>query len=412
MRIAHVIESLGRGGAERLLADLLKRLDKERFESRVFYLFPNHTLRDEIEQLGITCECLQLSSAWDLSRGVGLLSRQLRFFAPDIVHTTLQKADMFGRLAARKAGIRHILSTLHECPYNPEVFIDNPGLNPLKYALIKQLDRFTARNFNEHFIVVSDFTKRLLQRYFGISDERITRIYSGVDVSAGESLDAELLKALRRELGLLPEHIVLVNVARLAPQKGQRYLLEAMKQIHQRLPQVKLLIRGEGPLRQVWKSFIAEHELSGCIQLVEGRSSHREVIHLMALADIFVFPSLFEGLGIAALEAMALGKPCVASNVGPLPEVIEDGKTGLLVSPRDSAALAEAITVLAREPNRRLMMGKQARIRAESLFDIRETAARLEALYQGLANPAVAATQAKTPEPAAAALLAESRKAA
>lgn len=410
LRIAHVIESLGRGGAERLLADLCKRLDGGGFESRVFYLFPNHALRAEIESLGIACECLELRHAWDISRGVGLLAKRLRAFNPDIVHTTLQKADMFGRLAAHRAGVKHILSTLHECPYNPEVFIDNPALNPLKYALIKQVDRFTAQHYNEHFIVVSDFTKQMLQRYFAIADSRITRIYSGVDLSAGENPDAGLLKELRSEFNLLPENIVLVNVARLAPQKGQRYLLEAMKRVHRDLPQVKLLIRGEGPLRKAWKSFIAEHELGSCVQLVEGRSTHREVLHLMALADIFVFPSLFEGLGIAALEAMARGLPCIASSVGPLPEVVEHGKTGLLVPPRDPAALAEAIAALSRDPHRRLAMGKAARMRAQAIFDIRETASRVGELYRSLAIPVAASASTAMPESANASLLAVSGK--
>lgn len=406
-RIVHLIESLGHGGAERLLADLLAHLDRTRFEHHVLYLFPDHALRPEIDALGIPCECLELRSASDWTRGWLRLRARLAALRPAVVHTTLQKADMYGRLAARASRVATtVLSTLHECPYNPEVYVDNPGLNRAKYALVKQLDRATARWCNDAFIVVSRYTQGNLQRYFGIPDQRLHQIYSGVDLDRFDRIDARRLEGLRQEFGIRSGDLVLVNVARLVPQKGQRYLIEAMASVRARNPRVKLLIRGEGPLRAALQSHIASLELGETVRMIEGYAAHEDVLHLLAVGDVFLFPSLFEGLGIAALEAMALGKPCVACRVGPLPEVVEEGVTGLLVAPQDPAALAGAILRLADDEPARLRMGRAGRARVEALFDLRTAVRRVEAVYAMLtgADPSRAPAQGSVPREASATL--------
>ena len=401
-RIVHVIESLGRGGAERLLVDLLARLDRTRFEHHVLYLFPDHALRPEIEALGIDCECLELRSAWDWPRGWLRLRARLAALRPSVVHTTLQKADMYGRLAARSAGVPHVLSTLHECPYHEGVFVDNPGLNRGKYALIQWLDRTTARSINEALIVVSRATQRDVERYFAMPASRIHQIYSGVDFSALERIDPARVEAMRRRLGIPEGVVTLLSVARLVPQKGHRYLLEALAEVRRQGLDIRLLLRGDGPLRAELEARIRQSGLGGSVIWIDAYRRHDEIRHLMALSDVFVFPSLYEGLGIAPIEAMGLGLPCIASRVGPLPEVVPDGRGGLLVPPRDASALAEAIIALAGDPQRRRTMGQEARAHAHAIFDIRQTVARLEAVYDALLGRTVpvAASPRAAQEPA------------
>lgn len=382
IRIAHVIESLGRvgGGAERLLAATLAHLDTTQFESHVVYLFGHHGLTPEIRKLGVPITCLEMRDFSDWRRGLLDLRRHLRDTAPDIVHTVLQRADIYGRLAAVSAGLRPIVSTLHECPYNPEVFIDNPELSRFRYGAFKLLDKVTARACNDAFLVVSQSTRRNLQRYFSVNPQRVRLLYSGIDLAA---VDAAVGRedAIRRDLGISPRDVVLLNVGRLFQQKGQRYLIQAMRRVVDHAPNVRLLIRGDGADESDLRVLTAALGLQSHVTILDGYRSHPEVLALLRVCDIFVFPSLYEGLGIALIEALASRRPCVASNIGPIPEVIDDGRTGLLVPPMDPAALAEGILALVGDPDRRRQMGEEGRKVVEERFDIRRHVRLLEQAY-------------------------------
>jgi glycosyltransferase involved in cell wall biosynthesis len=383
-KIVHVIESLGRGGAERLLVTTLAHIDPARFENHVIYLFPRHDLAPEITAAGWPVTCLEMRGFWDWRRGLGGLRRLLRDLRPDIVHTVLQRADVYGRVAAASVGIRRVVSTLHECPYNPEVFIDSSGLSPFRYGLFKQLDRATARLCNDAFIVVSRATRANLQRYLHVPDPQIRLLYSGIDLEAVDRSNDGLHERIRAELGLLPGVPLLLNVARLFQQKGQRYLIRAMRKVVDEIPDAQLLMRGDGPDRAELQRLIAELGLSASVRILDGYKSHPEILALMRLSDVFVFPSLYEGLGIAPIEALALERPCVASKIGPLPEVVDDGETGVLVPSMDPAALAAALVPLLRDGERARRMGRAGRARVEERFDIRRNVRLLEQGYLDL----------------------------
>jgi glycosyltransferase involved in cell wall biosynthesis len=166
-------------------------------------------------------------------------------------------------------------------------------------------------------------------------------------------------------------------------QKGHTLLLQAAAACRARGLALALAIAGEGPLHAELEAQARAAGLGTSVRLLGRRSDVRE---LMRACDVFVFPSLYEAFGVALLEAMACGAAVVASRVGGIPEIVEDGASGLLVPPADPAALADAIACLAERPDRRRALGRAARLRAEA-FDIRETVRRLESLYARLGSP-------------------------
>lgn len=386
VRIVHLIESLERGGAERALCTNLAHLDRSSFESVVVYLFRPDPLRGEIEALGIPCIGLNLKSPWDWHGCLWKLRQQLKALAPDLIHTNLVKADIYGRIVGRSLGIP-VISTIHESPYYPEVFLDNPGLSRVKYkySLIKLVDRLTAQHCAKSFVVISDFSGRAAREYLRVPSSRIWLIHHSLDLEQFKRVPADNVEALRLKLGVSPEEKVLVHVGRLAPQKGQRYLLLALRTILAKAPNVRLLICGDGPLREPLQAMCPELDIASQVTFVDPVP---EISWLLGLSDIFVFPSLHEGLGIALLEAMAMGKPCVASEVGPIPEVVEPGRSGLLVRPRDPDDLARAILLLLERPDLCREMGERGRQIVKEKFDIRKNIRALERVYFEGLSPA------------------------
>jgi glycosyltransferase involved in cell wall biosynthesis len=389
IKVAHIIESLGRGGAERVLVTNLAHIDRRRFENHVIYLFDGEEFLPDLEALGIPSYRLGMRNFYDW-RGFWRLRQTLKTVSPDIVHTVLQKADIYGRIAAASAGFRPILSTLHECPYNPEVFIDNPVLNRFRYGVFKWLDRSSARWCNDGFLVASQNTQKTLRRYFGVKDSRMRLLYNSIDLDRFDGEGEADVDHVRRELGLTKDDVVLLNIARLAPQKGQQYLIRAMVDVCRVLPNAKLIIRGEGPLRSDLNELVRSLGLEGKVLVPDRFGSPDEVLALFRLCDVFVFPSLYEGFGVALVEAMALEKPCVASNAGPIPEVVQDGRSGVLVEPMDPGALATAIVNLVTDPDAMRAMGRAGRKIVEQTFDIRQTVKQLEATYEEFAERAAA----------------------
>ena len=386
IKIAHIIESLGRGGAERLLITNLSYLDRSRFENTLIYLFKREDLLSEIIGIGIPNICLGMRSFYDWKKGFCSLRHILKEINPDIVHTVLQKADFYGRLAAKSLRKPTVISTLHECPYYPEVFVDNPDLNKFKYSIFKQLDKSSARLCNDGFIVVSQFTKQSLQRYFRVGDSKIKSIYSSIDLDYLDGIDGAAVDLIREDIGIEKDDVVLLNIGRMAPQKGQKYLILAMREVCNKMHNVKLLIRGDGPLRGYLTDLIFELGLEKTVFIVDKYRSYSEIRSLFQLCHAFVFPSLYEGLGIVLLEAMALRKPCVASNIGPIPEVIRDGQSGILVAPMDHVGLAGAIVNLLSYPEKMRAMGEEGRKIVEEKFNIRTNIKLLEGAYQELSK--------------------------
>jgi len=283
------------------------------------------------------------------------LARRLRSWRADVLHTHLSTASLLGSLAARLAGVPAI-ATVH-------------GLNSK-----------TCFQCADRLIAVSQAVKQHLTAQ-GVPPDRIRVIYNGIDLPA----DVHTPQPDLRQRVAPASAVVFGTVGRLGPEKGHRYLLEAAAQLSRRagLPPVHVLIVGQGreeaPLRALAQRL-------GIGDRVTFAGFQREVWPYLAIMDVFVLPSLKEGLSLSALEAMALGKPVVASRVGGTPEVVEDGETGMLVPPSDASALAEALASLVRSPEAMERMGRAGRQRVAERFGAERMASEIEEVYREVAR--------------------------
>src|SRR5262249_24656144 len=266
------------------------------------------------------------------------LTGRLKAFGPGLVHTHLYYANVLGRVAARLAGSPPVVTTLH----NPDYTFEATERTLCRAR--KLLDRWTGAR-NAAVVAVSGAVAEDFRRHMGWTGIRV--IPNGVDLEAFAPGGGDDGAARGEWPG---PGLRLLSVGRLHPQKGHGVLLDAMGRTAARGASLSLVIAGEGTLRPVLEEGIRRLGLDGSVRLAGRRGDVRE---LLRAADVFVFPSLYEAVGIALLEAMASGLPVVASRTGGIPEVVEDGASGRLVPPGDAEALAEALAALARDPDER-----------------------------------------------------------
>jgi glycosyltransferase involved in cell wall biosynthesis len=216
--------------------------------------------------------------------------------------------------------------------------------------------------------------------------DEIDLLYNPIDISA---LTAEPQKGradLLRELGLPPDAIVLLNVARLSPQKGLIHALRALPKIIEDYPQVHLASVGATTDPAWHEQLKNEANRSGVADHFHILGTRRDVTDFLRACDVFVFPSLYEGLGIALIEAMAAGCACVATTAGPIPEFVESGRNGILVPPADAEAMAAAVCELLADPERRKQLSDNARQTALARFQPQSAADRLTQIYEKVAR--------------------------
>jgi len=239
-------------------------------------------------------------------------------------------------------------------------------INRTKSDWLSVLMEESVVNMVDRFIAVSESVREELDQTFGIGSERVTVIPNGVDTEIFKRLDAD---GIRRKY--LPDHnFVLLFVGRDDPQKGVKYLVDAVQRLERDIPEIMLLMVGQQDI------YHDRHIL--CIP----RVSRRELILLYSLSDVFVLPSIYEPFGIVLLEAMACEIPCIGTRVGGIPEIISHNRTGLLVEPGSVTELSEAISRLYGDPQRRYRMGKKGRERVVSYFDWQDISAKTVELYQ------------------------------
>lgn len=384
IRILHLIEDLGSGGAERLLYVNLSRLNRAYFDSRVCHLYDRALYwRQPILDLGYPVTSLGMTSLYDGGSGLWGLWRLLQQEPVDVIHTHLYGANLIGRVAARFRKVP-IISSLHNPDYESAVLQDNPALSPAKLGLLRWLDRAACRLSRPEFVAVSEYVRQSAIQHLGIPAEKTRVIYNAVDVSYFQRTDESDVR-LRAELGISPQDPVLLCVARLDPQKGLRYLIEALPMLVENFPRLQALFVGGGPplRREALQKLADDLGVGANVQLLGVQP---DVKAYLSAADVFVLPSLYEGLGIVLVEAMAMGCACVASNVGAIPEVVADGQSGFLVQPRNPIALAAAISRLLEDQGLRGRMGMEGRRIVLERFNVEWNIHQLEALYRSVAR--------------------------
>lgn len=392
IRVLHLIEDLGAGGAERLLFVNLSRLNRGCFSGIVCHLYDRALhWRQPIVDLGYPVLSLKMTSIRDLPRGVARLSRLLHEHPVDVIHTHLYGANLVGRVAGALKGIP-VVSSLHNPDYEPETFKDNASLSPAKLRFLNWLDRLSSRLARPEFVAVSQYVRQSAIRRLGIPSDRTRVIYNPIDLSTFAPSASVVARAvqLRAEFGLASGDPVLLCVARLDPQKGLRYLIEALPALVGPFPRMAALFIGGGP-PSAQASLLELAEARGVRSYVHFLGVQTDVRPYLEMCDLFVLPSLYEGMGIALVEAMAMGRACVATRATAVPEVVSEGESGLLVAPANPSELATAIARLLNDPILRSRMGAAGRRLALERFDVANNIGQLEAVYRAVVRHAAVA---------------------
>lgn len=363
--VAHCVHGLGLGGAQKVIAALVRGADRAAFR-HVVYTCDDGVHRAEIESAGAPVRVIprwipKLDPFW-----VVRLSAAMRADAANLVHTHLFGDSLHGMLAARRCGRIPVIMTLH---------IGVEGLWGLQSRGYRWLLGRCARAVACSDAVAGSFAD--LARTSGCATVTIP---NGIAAAPAEPLEPGRRDALRSALGAGPGEVLFAAVGRLAEQKGHRHLLAAMGRLAPPAEaRIRLAIVGDGELRAALESQVAAAGLRGRVTFAGVRS---DVAALLAAADGVVFASLFEGLPIALLEAMAAGRAVVATALPGILEAVRPDLEALIVPPGDAAALGAAMTRLAGDPILRERLGTAARRRFEAQFTAGRMVARYEAVYR------------------------------
>jgi glycosyltransferase involved in cell wall biosynthesis/protein-tyrosine-phosphatase len=373
MRVCQVMTADLWAGAEVQLATTLSYLATRPHLQLKAVLFNDGRLADELRKLDVDVTVID-ESRHNSAEIVLFLSRFLIEHRIELLHTHRYKDTVLGTAAAKIAGVPHIVRTMHGLREPAS------GWNGFKFGVYETLDHLALRWFADRVIAVSNRMAGALQSN-GFSPSLVTTIPNGIDI--GKAVATRDAAQMRRELGFAGGEIVIGTAGRLCPVKGQDTLLRAARLILDQEPRARFVIAGDGPLDGDLKALAARLGVDHACMFLGAR---RDVTDVIAAMDVFVLPSLNEGLPMAVLEAMALAKPVVVSNVGGLPEVMRHRESGLLVPPGDHAALAGACLEAARDREWAARLGAQARRTVESEFSHEHNGRALVDLYRSIAD--------------------------
>ena len=371
VRVLHVLSGGTVGGCEQHVLALLSHLDRSRFEPWLacFEAEPDEAapMLPLFKAAGVRTVDLRATRRTDPAAlwRFGSLLRRKSF---DIVHAHSFRTELASVLWGKLFGLAPIVV---RSVHNVDDFYTSPP-----YA---RLSKLSARGL-DRIIAISDAVADFLRDDGGMPPEKVERIYYGIDPSP---FDPSIPPPSQRPEDDPLKRPTLGVVARLAPQKGHRVLFDALGAVREVFPNILVRLVGHEELST--SAELREYaEAQGVADLVRFEGFRADIPQVMADLDVFVLPSLWEGFGLVLVEAMAAGRPVVASAVGPIPEIVADGETGLLVPPGDPVALAEAIITLLRDPARAAAMGKAGRSRVEQELRLDAMVARTEALYTRL----------------------------
>jgi glycosyltransferase involved in cell wall biosynthesis len=379
-RLLFLITSSDGGGAQKHLYELTKLLDKEKYIIEGACA-PGGPLIERLNGLGIKVFSIPtLRNAINPVRDFLAFTKIYRLIKVrryDIVHCHSTKAGILGRIAARLARVPAILFTVHGFAFREAMFL------PKKLLLIL-MERLAAACCHR-IITVSEHDRNDALKLRLKKSSDIVTIHNGIDVGSFKNFVCEDGDQIRRKLGIDRNCNIVGTIANFYGNKGYPYLLRAAKLVMEEEAGIRFISIGDGPLRREMERMAQSLGLNGKF-IFTGYQS--KPFLFLSIMDIFVLSSIKEGLPFTLLEAMAMGKPVVATSVGGIPEVVEDQKTGLLVKPGDPYSLAEAILILIKDIDLREKIAKNGREIIVN-FSLHGMVEKIDNLYGTLLNPAV-----------------------
>ncbi len=372
-RVLHLITRLPIGGAERMLLGVLRNLDATRFDSVVCCIQDRGELADEVESLGIPVHALGLMERGGFDRRVvPALRRLIREQRVEVVHSHLYHANLYGRIAAWREGIP-VIASVHNT-YSRRKW----HRHLINRLLAKLSFRITAGSADvERDILVHDH----------VAAEKVVRLPNCIDLDRVETSLAAA--AAKRQLGFGPTDPVIGTVGRMEEQKGHAFLLDAFARLR-KMPELeamplRLLVVGDGRLKSATEQRAKDIGIVGACRFP---GSIKDLADIYRAIDVFVMPSLWEGLSLAMLEAMAAGLPMIATDVGGARDVLGDGLRGVLVPPADAGALAQAMRDLLIDAGRRSTLADSGSTHVRENYSVAALSRQLAGLYEAaLQNP-------------------------
>ncbi|MCD6386680.1 glycosyltransferase [Candidatus Sumerlaeota bacterium] len=364
LKILRVITWLPMGGIERRIAELLPALKERGHHIEVVCLREYGPLAEELRSAGIRVELIPLKSRLHPA-GIRKLAQYIREGNFDVLHSHMYRSNVPATIAGKLVRFKGIiLAQIHN--------IDT-------WETRRQLwmDRFLSR-WRDGLIAVSEQVRQEIIQRLRVPPEKCFVIYNGIQIE--KYRDVKPVEGIRESLGILPDDFVVIMVARMVAQKNHRLVIDSAPEIIKSVPKVKFLFVGDGRLRPELQEQVRAKGLERHFIFTGTRT---DIPQLLKISDVFVLPSFKEGFSNAIVEAMAAGLPVIASRVGGNAEAVIDGSTGILISPYDSSALANAVIRLAKDTSLRQRMSSAGSKRAEN-FSISEMVRRTESLYYQL----------------------------
>ena len=351
--------SSGPGGAERVISSLAASLDPSRYRA-VLCLFRQGWIQERSESRGVRTHIVPTRGMADWRWAIRF-RRLLEEEHVDLIHAHEFDANVQGAFVAAMSGTP-LVATVHGKHYFWE---------KLRRRLAY---RWVSRRAT--MVAVSEDLKKFIVEKVGVCPERITVLYNGVDVPPPPTqFDVD---ACRREFGLPEKDQIVGVVGNLYPVKGHQYLIEGIPAVLKKCPDTSFIFAGRGQLEMELKNQV--HRL-GLSERVHFLGLRQDIQAILAMLDVFVLPSLSEGLSMAILEAMMAKKPVIATRVGGNPEIVLDGETGFLVPPKDSQALAASLATLLLNRDQATQFAERGKRRAEGLFSLQTMVHAYQSLY-------------------------------
>jgi glycosyltransferase involved in cell wall biosynthesis len=367
MRIFILSTSMGMGGADQQILTLAQAMKARGHEVRIVALAPLGPMGLEAQRAGIPTESL------DLHRNLGLvprffrLVRMIRAWRPDVLHSHMVHANLMARAARALAPVPALISTIHS--------INDGG--PVRMAAYRLTGGLVDR-----FTIISQLAAQRDLALGAVPEERLQVVPNAVDTSRFRHLP-HARAAIRHELGA-GDGFVWLAVGRFEPAKDYPTMIAAFGRVSAERPHSQLVLVGKGSLKEEVQRLVRQRDLEGRVRLLGVR---RDVPELLSGADGYVLSSAWEGMPVVLLEASAVELPVVATKVGGVPEVVEDGTTGLLVPPANPAALAEAmVRIESLAPEARAEMGRRGRALVEEQYGTDRVMQMWERLYSEFAT--------------------------
>jgi len=357
--VLHIISRLPVGGVENMLLKVVKGYDRSRFNPVVCCIKEGGDIADELIKAGIKVYILHRMKGHGFDwKAIRDIYRVIKKENIHILRTHQYHANLYGRIAGILAGVPVIIPSFH-----------SSYISPAKPKLHRRIINHILSYWSNILVAVSNTVADDIIKYDHVSHKKIIVINNGIDLETFQPRISK--KEARRKFGIPDENIVVGSVGRLKEEKGHEVLIKSVEKIND----VTVAIAGDGPLKN---HLIEMAKRRGIRCIFTGQIMPRDIPIFLRALDIFCFPSLWEGMPSALIEAMAAGLPIITSNIPIIKDII--GDAGLLVSPADVDAIAKMIDLLLKDPLKRERFGRLARKRAMQ-FSIKNTIKAYESLF-------------------------------